>query len=65
MDSDSGHSYPQGRKRFHRLPDDEDADFVNNFRDEGINAVDKYARIVFPVTYLAFNICYWIVFLST
>ena len=64
MDSENGHQNPR-RAHFQQLSVDEDGDFVNNFRDVGVNAVDKYARIVFPLSYLLFNICYWIIYLST
>lgn len=71
MDSDSGHQNPRsfprssGRTPLRQMTHDEDGDFVNNFRDEGLNVVDKYARIVFPVSYLLFNICYWIIYLTS
>ena len=63
-----GESYLHGsRGRRRRLStDDPEDDYENNFRDEGtVNTVDKYARICFPVSYLLFNICYWIIFLSS
>lgn len=65
MDGESNHHAPRGRRR--RLSTDEtEDDYENNFRDEGtVNTVDKYARICFPVSYLLFNICYWIIFLSS
>lgn len=62
IDGDS-HQTSQGRRK---QMSSEDDDFVNNFRDdETVNTVDKYARFCFPVSYLLFNLCYWIVFLST
>lgn len=65
MDGESGRQAPRGRRR-QLSPEDADDDFVNNFRDEGaINTVDKYARFCFPVSYLLFNICYWIVYLTS
>ena len=62
VDGDRDRAYPRRRHSSQNLLDDEDGDFVHNF--QGINVVDKYARIVFPVSYLLFNICYWIVYLS-
>ncbi|CAH3143133.1 unnamed protein product [Porites evermanni] len=62
VDGDRERAYPRQRHSSQHLLDDEDGDFVHNF--QGINVVDKYARIVFPVSYLLFNICYWIVYLS-
>lgn len=62
VDGDRDRTYPRQRHSSQNLLDDEDGDFVHNF--QGINVVDKYARIVFPVSYLLFNICYWIVYLS-
>lgn len=65
MDGESHNHTPRGRRRRLSTDDPED-DYENNFRDEGtVNTVDKYARICFPVSYLLFNICYWIIFLST
>lgn len=62
VDGDRDRTYPRQRHSSQNLLDDEDGDFVHNF--QGINVVDKFARIVFPVSYLLFNICYWIVYLS-
>ena len=63
MDGDTGHQASRGRPR---QMSSEDDDFVDNFRDhEAINTVDKYARFCFPISYLLFNICYWIIFLAT
>ncbi|XP_078380475.1 glycine receptor subunit alpha-2-like isoform X1 [Oculina patagonica] len=65
MDSESGRQAPRARRR-QLSAENADDDFVNNFKDEGsINTVDKYARICFPVSYFLFNICYWIVYLSS
>lgn len=62
IDGDSHQASRGHRKRM----SSEDDDFVNNFRDDiTANTVDKYARFCFPVSYLLFNLCYWIVFLST
>ena len=42
-----------------------EGDFIDNFRDNKmLNAVDKYARIGFPVSYFLFNVCYWIIYLT-
>lgn len=62
MGSDNGHQNPR-RYNFSQLTE-EDGDFVSNFRDDGLNVVDKYSKIGFPLSYLLFNICYWIVYLS-
>ena len=65
MDGESHHHTTRGRRRRLSTDDPED-DYENNFRDEGtVNTVDKYARICFPVSYFLFNICYWIIFLSS
>ncbi|XP_067034853.1 glycine receptor subunit alphaZ1-like [Acropora muricata] len=62
MGSDNGHQNPR-RYNFSQLTE-EDGDFVSNFRDDGLNVVDKYSKIGFPLSYLLFNICYWIIYLS-
>lgn len=65
MDGESGHQAPRPRRR-QLLAEDDDDDYVNNFRDDvTVNTVDRYAKLCFPISYLLFNICYWIVFLLT
>lgn len=62
MGNDNGHQNPR-RYNFSQLTE-EDGDFVSNFRDDGLNVVDKYSKIGFPLSYFLFNICYWIIYLS-
>ncbi|XP_068686933.1 glycine receptor subunit alphaZ1-like isoform X1 [Montipora foliosa] len=64
MGRDSGHQN-QRPVHFGQLSEDENGDFVSNFRDEGLNVVDQYSKIVFPLSYVLFNICYWIIYLAT
>ena len=64
MGRDSGHQN-QRPVHFGQLSEDENRDFVSNFRDEGLNVVDQYSKIVFPLSYVLFNICYWIIYLAT
>lgn len=38
--------------------------FKENFTDSEVsNVVDKYARIIFPLTYFLYNVGYWTVYL--
>ncbi|XP_031559188.1 glycine receptor subunit alpha-2-like isoform X2 [Actinia tenebrosa] len=49
----------------HRKQKERDMEsFKENFTDSEVtNVVDKYARIIFPLSYLLYNVGYWIVYL--
>ena len=43
----------------------DDDDFVNvdDPANSKLNTVDKWSRLCFPMAYLMFNLCYWVLFL--